>query len=153
MVTAKLYPAFLSRIISNDSYNFSLDGGIYSIDCKASLYEPVGGIIPGLTDSVNYNVNNVYVSDLNVDSLIDGSVKNIKLYYERSGSDIKFWLEEVTWTDIPDGTMFDRVMVYQDPGLGSGLLVMWIGLDTNHTVDGSFKLRKTSGGEIKITFS
>jgi hypothetical protein len=149
-VTAKLYPSFLSRIISNDSYNFSLDGDVYSIDCKASLYTRTNDFSQ---TSVEYNVSNVNVSELNVNPLIEGSVKNIKLYYERNGSDIKFWLEEATWTDIPDETTFNRVIVYQDPGLGAGLLVMWIALDEDHTVDGSFKLRKATGGEIKITFS
>lgn len=143
-VTAKLYPSFLG----DNSLDFSFQTQGF-IDCKALLCQPVGGFVLGSAYSFDYEVNHFATFSIDDSFIVENSTKDIKLYYQRTGSDIKFWLEEVTWTDIPDGIMFDRIVVYKDPNL----LAMWIGLDPSHTVDGPFKLRKTTGGEIKITFS
>jgi hypothetical protein len=176
-VTAKLYPSFLEEVLSTDSYNFSIDGEIYSISCNVALYNKGLGNSYISTDpvSINYSVNDTKTSDLQYHttpaSFLAGvtpegstwsSYKPTKLYFQKTGADIAFWLDEITWDDIPDGEKFDRIFVSRNIAISSGgsgadiiesRLIMYIGLPSQHTVDGPFKLRKATGGEIKITFS
>lgn len=174
-VTAKLYPSFLEKVLSTDSYNFSIDGEIYSLSCKIALYDRGLSNLTSAYVSINYDVDDTKTSDLkygttNPASFLAGttdegpwsSYKTTKLYFQKTSADIAFWLEEITWNDIPNGEQFNRIFVSHEitiPGSGGGPdtienhLIMYIGLPSQHTVDGPFKLRKTTGGEIKITFS
>lgn len=173
-VTAKLYPSFLEKMLISDSYNFSTSEETYSLSCKVALYDKGFSSIMGSNVSIDYDVDHTKTSDLKYGttpaSFLAGSTaegpwssyKPTKLYFQKTGADIIFWLEEIIWDDIPDGEQFNRIFVSQEiiiPGSGGGPttnenhLIMYIGLPSIHTVDGPFKLRKMTGGEIKISFS
>lgn len=152
-ITTNVYPFFLKYGLINSDVFYATGDKAYAI-CKIKL---IRTLTPNLfpfnaEDTAMDGGQLIYVGD-DSEVPINASEKNALFYVEPQGGYLKFSLGEIFFNDLANGLIFNKAIVWYEFSSATKFLVMHFDFGENITVDGPFKLKMSTNGEVKINFN
>jgi hypothetical protein len=152
-ITTNVYPYFLKYgLINSDVFNATGDKAFAA--CKIKLIRTSNpSLFPFNAEDAAMNGGQLIYVGADSSVPINASEKNALFYVEPQGGYLKFSLGEIFWNDLENGLIFNKAIVWYQFSEATKFLVMHFDFGEDITVDGPFKLKMSTNGEVKINFN